>query len=250
MKRFSIICIAVAMTLSCSAHGEDTIKDIFKDVVPKSLPIYEFMVRNPLYLDSFYSKNACITDLKPLKSKILRFSSCDYDLRPGGIKSYGDSGLPQYEYRYYFFDEYGYIKNWGAFVHPEGNMERYVKRVRTTRYADGVYTDDFQGKSWSYLAGNYSYHYTVTKTDSTVELTDEKENQHLTFSKDSKWPEAPKEYDEVGRKLRLHSAGFVEYELHRPKKDGDLGWYYEMRGEILEEPDEILLTYFSELFEQ
>ena len=238
------------MMTVCSAHENDMIKDIFKDVVPKSLPIYEFMVRNPLYVHKFYSKNACITDLKPLKGKILRFSSCDYELRQGGIKTKGDSGCPEYTYTYYFFDDDGYIKIWAVFSHPEGNRERYVKRVRTVYYADDIYTDDFQGESPFYIAGDYTYHYTITKTDSTVELVDAKENQHLTFSKDTNWPEAQKEYNDDDFKRRLHPAGFVEYEYWRPEVDGDLGQYHELKGEILDAPDEILLTYFSELFEQ
>ena len=248
MKKILMMCMALAMVMIHSVHAEDAVKDIFKDVVPKTLPIYEFMVRNPLYLHKFYSENMYITDLKPLKGKVLRFSSCDYELRKGGIKTYGDSGCPRYTYIYYFFDDVGYIKNWVSFSHPEGDRENYVKRVRTTYYANDVYTDEMRGEARFFLAGDYSYHYTVTKTDSQVELIDEKEDQHLTFSKDTKWPEEPKEYNEADFKRRLHPAGFVEYEYWRPEIDGDLGKYHEMRGEILEEPDEILLTYFSELF--
>ena len=249
MKRILMMCMALAMVMIHSVHAEDEVKDIFKDVVPKTLPIYEFMVRNPLYVHKFYSKNMYITDLNPLKGKILRFSNCDYELRKGGIKSYGDSGYPEYEYTYYFFDENGYIKRWLFFSHPEGNRERYVKRVRTTYYANGVYTDEsIRDAPNISLNRNYSYHYVVTKTDSQVELIDKKENQHLTFSKDTKWPEEPKEYNEADFKRRLHPAGFVGYEYWRPEIDGDLGKYHEMRGEILDEPDEILLTYFSELF--
>ena len=246
MKRIAMVCMALMML--CSVHAEDAVKDIFKDVVPKTLPIYEFMVRNPLYVHRFYSKDMYITDLNPLREKILRFSSCEYELRKGGIKTYGDSGCPEYTYTYYFFDEDGHIKRWAVFSYPERDREDYVKRVRTTYYANGVYTDEAMGEAKFFLAGNYSYHYAVTKTDSQVELTDEKENQHLTFSKDTKWPEEPKERNEANFKRRLHPAGFVEYEYWRPKIDGDLGEYYEMRGEILNEPDEILLTYFSELF--
>ena len=246
MKRIAMVCMALMML--CSVHAEDAVKNIFKDVVPKTLPIYEFMVRNPLYVHRFYSKDMYITDLNPLREKILRFSSCEYELRKGGIKTYGDSGCPEYTYTYYFFDEDGHIKRWAVFSYPERDREDYVKRVRTTYYANGVYTDEAMGEAKFFLAGNYSYHYAVTKTDSQVELTDEKENQHLTFSKDTKWPEEPKERNEANFKRRLHPAGFVEYEYWRPKIDGDLGEYYEMCGEILEEPDEILLTYFSELF--
>ena len=248
MKRMATVCIMLTLVALCSMHAEDEVKDIFKDVVPKTLPIYEFMVRNPLYLHKFYSKNMYITDLNPLRGKILRFSSCEYELRKGGIKTYGDSERPKYTYTYYFFDEDGHIKRWGVFSHPEGDRKGYVKRVRTTYYANGVYTDRMKGESPYFLAGDYSYHYAVTKTGSQVELTDEKENQHLIFSKDTKWPEKKKEHNEADFKRRLHSSGFVEYEYWRPKIDGDLGEYYEMRGEILEEPDEILLTYFSELF--
>ena len=248
MKKMAAVCMALAMVALCSVHAEDAVKDIFKDVVPKTLPIYEFMVRNPLYVHKFYSENMYITDLKPLKGKILRFSSCYYELRKGGIKTYGDSGCPEYTYTYYFFDEDGHIKRWAVFSYPERDREDYVKRVRTTYYANGVYTDEAMGEAKFFLAGNYSYHYAVTKTDSQVELTDEKENQHLTFSKDTKWPEKKKEHNEADFKRRLHPSGFVEYEYWRPEIDGDLGKYYEMRGEILNEPDEILLTYFSELF--
>ena len=249
MKRILVLCMVLAMVMIHSVHAEDEVKDIFKDVVPRTLPIYEFMVRNPLYVHRFYSKNMYITDLKPLKGKILRFSSCEYELRKGGIKTYGDSGCPDYTYTYYFFDEDGYIKKWGVFSHPEGNRERYVKRVRTTYYADGVYTDEATGESPTiFLKGNYSYHYSVTKTDLEVKLIDSEKNQRLTFSKDTKWPEEPKERNEADFKRIRHSSGFVEYEYWRPKIDGDLGNYYEIRGEILEEPDEILLTYFSELF--
>ena len=248
MKKMAAVCMALAMVALCSVHAEDAVKDIFKDVVPKTLPIYEFMVRNPLYVHKFYSENMYITDLKPLKGKILRFSSCYYELRKGGIKTYGDSGCPEYTYTYYFFDEDGHIKRWAVFSYPERDREDYVKRVRTTYYANDVYTDEMRGEARFFLAGDYSYHYTVTKTDSQVELIDEKENQHLTFSKDTKWPEKKKEHNEADFKRRLHPSGFVEYEYWRPEIDGDLGKYYEMRGEILNEPDEILLTYFSELF--
>ena len=61
--------MALAMVALCSVHAEDAVKDIFKDVVPRTLPIYEFMVRNPLYVHKFYSENMYITDLKPLKGK-------------------------------------------------------------------------------------------------------------------------------------------------------------------------------------
>ena len=110
MKRILMICIMLTLVALCSVHAEDAVKDIFKDVVPKTLPIYEFMARNPLYLHKFYSKNMYITDLKPLKGKILRFSSCEYELRKGGIKTYGDSERPKYMHTYYFFDEDGHIK--------------------------------------------------------------------------------------------------------------------------------------------
>ncbi len=249
MKRILMICIMLTLVALCSVHAEDAVKDIFKDVVPKTLPIYEFMARNPLYLHKFYSKNMYITDLKPLKGKILRFSSCEYELRKGGIKTYGDSERSKYMHTYYFFDEDGHIKRWAVFSYPEGDREDYIKRVRTTYYANGVYTDEATGESPSlFLKGIYSYHYSITKTDLEVELIDSEKNQRLTFSKDTKWPEEPKERNEADFKRIRHSSGFVEYEYWRPKIDGDLGNYYEMRGEILDEPDEILLTYFSELF--
>lgn len=272
MKKFLISISLIFAFISISAGQENPVV-LLEEIIPKEFVYREFFVKNPMWSNSSFT----IENLQHFKGKILHTHIVRYELREDGTKVYGDcDGYPTKNI-YIIFDEEGFIK-YSCEIQTQSGWDSEKKWLVYTEYKfkDGLYqiiehtpnskTGLYTQKYLVKKAQDGSVHfYSVRKNDviadeptyvfaaegSDLVFEDHffyRQDKKIIFTNEYMKTNSDRKINTPRMEISRNPLGFVEHYSVHPAENGKPGDYCESFTELIDSPDELLLSSFPDFF--